>query len=191
MHIRPHRRDDADAIADILAAGWRDAYAGFMPPAVLAPRSDPAFRRAEIAAWLDTDFDAASEAVFVAEAAGTVVGFIYMILGDKGGVGATGHASLLYVAALAQRRGVGRALLGAGAAWLLAMAPGPLALSAFAQNPYRFAYDAMGGREAKRLTAPVGDGAATLESVIYLWDDPRPLVAAQERPGCGCLGANW
>ena len=32
MAIRSHHREDADAIATILADGWGAAYAGFMPP---------------------------------------------------------------------------------------------------------------------------------------------------------------
>lgn len=65
MHIRAHRRDDADRIAEILAAGWT-AYSDFMPVEVLAPRIDPQQRKAEIAGWLDTEVDAANEAIFVA-----------------------------------------------------------------------------------------------------------------------------
>ena len=177
MRIRPHRRADADRIADILAAGWKQAYASFMPPGFLEPRIDPAYRRAEVAEWLDTDFDPAGEALFVAEADRDPVGFIHMVLGDKGEVGATGHVSLLYVDPARQRRGIGRALLAAGVRWLAATAPGPLALSAFAQNPHRFAYNALGGIEAKRLL-PVLD-STPVEAVIYLWSDPAILLAPQ------------
>ena len=176
MRIRPHARTDADRIADILAAGWQQAYAHFMPPTFLAPRIDPAYRRSEIADWLDTDFDPATEALFVAEDDGTITGFIHMELGDKGDVGATGHVSLLYVDPGLQRRGTGRALMSGGASWLLSRAPGPLALSAFADNAHRFAYNALGGLEAKRLK-PVIDGAE-VEAVIYLWPDPAVLMLA-------------
>jgi GNAT superfamily N-acetyltransferase len=171
--IRPHRRDDADRIAEILAAGWRQAYSHFMPRSFLAPRIDPAYRRAEVAEWLDDEFEPDNEAVFVAEEAGAVRGFIHMILGDKGDVGATGHVSLLYVDPAQQRRGTGRALLAAGARWLAATSPGPLALSAFADNTHRFAYDAMGGIDVKHLL-PLIDGMA-VETVIYLWPDPTIL----------------
>ena len=60
-----------------------------------------------------------------------------------------------------------------GARWLISKAPGPMALSAFEQNRYRQAYNAMGGIEAKRLK-PVIDGAE-VETVIYLWPDPAVL----------------
>lgn len=174
MLIRPHRPADADAIAGILAAGWKQAYSHFMPPGFLAPRIDPAWRRAEIAQWLDEEFEPDSEALFVAEDGGTIAGFIHMALGDKGETGAAGHVNLLYVDPTRQRRGIGRALLAEGVRWLIGKAPGPLALSAFADNPHRFAYAALGGREAKRLR-PVIDGVE-VETVIYLWPDPGVLT---------------
>jgi len=108
MLIRPHRRDDADRIAEILAAGWKQAYSHFMPASFLEPRIDPAYRKAEVAEWLDDEFAPNDEAIFVAEEAREVVGFIHMALGDKGGVGAVGHVNLLYVDPAQQRRGVGR-----------------------------------------------------------------------------------
>jgi GNAT superfamily N-acetyltransferase len=174
MLIRPHRRDDADRLAEILAAGWKQAYSHFMPLSFLTPRIDPAYRKAEIAEWLDDEFEPENEAVFVAEDAGAITGFIHMVLGDKGEVGAVGHVSLLYVDPPRQGRGVGRALMAEGARWLIGTTPGPLALSAFAENPHRHAYAAMGGTEAKRLK-PVIDGAE-VETVIYLWPDPAVLT---------------
>ena len=175
MLIRPHRRDDADRIAEILAAGWKQAYSHFMPQGFLMPRIDPAFRKAEIAQWLDEEFEPDVEALFVAEERGTTHGFVHMVLGDKGDVGAAGHVSLLYVDPTRQGQGIGRALMAEGARWLISKAPGPLALSAFAQNSYRSAYNAMGGTEAKRLR-PVIDGAE-VETVIYLWPDPSVLFS--------------
>jgi GNAT superfamily N-acetyltransferase len=174
MFVRAHRRSDADAIAEILAAGWKQAYSHFMPAAFLAPRIDPAYRRREIAQWLDEDFDPAEEALFVADDDGLPIGFIHMAPGDKGDVGAAGHVSLLYVDPARQGRGIGRALMAEGARWLLARAPGPLALSAFEQNACRAAYDRMGGRQAKRMR-PLIEGVE-VETVIYVWDDPQVLT---------------
>jgi GNAT superfamily N-acetyltransferase len=175
MLIRPHRREDADRIAAILAAGWKQAYSHFMPLSFLTPRIDPAYRKAEIAQWLDDEFEPDAEAIFVAERDGEIRGFIHMVLGDKGEVGATGHVSLLYVDPPQQRSGIGRALMAEGACWLTGKAAGPLALSAYADNLHRFAYDALGGVPAKRLR-PIIDGVE-IETVIYLWPDPAVLVS--------------
>lgn len=175
MLIRPHRRDDADRIAEIIAAGWKQSYAHFMPAEFLAPRIDPAWRKDEIAGWLDEDFDPANEAIFVAEEAGHVVGFIHMEHGDKGQLGATGIVNLLYVDEAAQKRGIGRQLMASGARWLLDTRPGPLVLSAFDGNPSRFAYDAMGGLAAKLVTLEIY--SEPIGSVLYLWPDPRVLLS--------------
>jgi GNAT superfamily N-acetyltransferase len=174
MIIRPHRRTDADRIAEILAAGWKQSYAHFMPAPFLLPRIDPAQRKTEIAGWLDEDFDPAAEAIFVAEEDGAILGFIHMELGDKGELGASGIVNLLYVDPPAQRRGLARQLMAAGAGWLLAIAPGPVVLSAFIGNPSRFAYDAMGGAEAKRVISKIYD--EDIESALYFWADPKKLL---------------
>ena len=174
MPVRPHLRSDVDRIAEILAAGWAQAYAAFMPPGFFAPRSNPDYRRSEIAEWLDTDFDPASEALFVAEEEGRVVGFIHMVLGDKADLGAAGFVNLLYVDRHMQRRGVGRALMSAGAAWLIQQRPGPLVLSAYRDNPFRHAYAAMGGHEARQVTHIIE--AREIVSVLYLWTDPLSLL---------------
>lgn len=174
MIIRPHRRADADRIADLLADGWRDAYARFMPAGYLARQSDRVHRRAEIAEWLDDDFDAAAEAIFVAEEQGDVLGFIHMTLGDKGNLGATGVVNLLYVDATRHGRGIGRSLMAAGARWLLDTRPGPLALSAFKLNPHRAFYAALGGAECSEITHMVA--GTQLVSVLYRWADPAALL---------------
>lgn len=175
MIIRPHRRSDADRIAEILAAGWKQSYSHFMPEAFLLPRIDPDRRKQEIAGWLDEDFGKEGpEAIFVAEDETDILGFIHMELGDKGELGATGIVNLLYVDPPAQQRGIGRQLMAAGAQWLLDTAPGPLVLSAFIGNPSRHAYAAMGGSEAKRVVSKIYD--EDIESALYLWADPKVLL---------------
>lgn len=178
MTVRPYLRSDADRIAEILADGWRDTYAAFMPADYLARQSDRARRRGEIAEWLDDEFDPAVEAIFVADEADGLVGFIHMELGDKGELGATGVVNLLYVDRAAQGGGIGRQLMAASAQWLLETASGPLALSAFELNPSRGFYAALGGREAKRVTHTIA--GAELASVLYFWPDPAVLVGGRQ-----------
>ena len=181
MRIRPYRRDDADQIADILAAGWQVAYAGFMPPELLAPRVEPVRRRAEIGAWLD-DVDAALEQVLVAETETprTVIGFVHIVHEDKAGLGAAAHINLLYVTPTQFGRGIGRALMAAAADALAATTSGAIVLSAYALNPYRGFYRHLGGIEAAHRTVDF-DGHA-LEAVYYRWDSPEALKAGALAP---------
>ncbi|WP_137152577.1 GNAT family N-acetyltransferase [Devosia sp. FKR38] len=174
--IRPHIRSDAVAVADILAAGWQAAYAGFMPQALLAPRIDPLRRRAEIAAWLD-DFDTEIEHLLVAESTpGTVAGFVHIVRADKAGLGAAAHINLLYVDPARFGRGIGKALMAAAADWLAARTSGAVVLAAYADNPYRGFYARLGGTVVLQKTIDF-DGHA-LASVYYHWPSPQALRAA-------------
>jgi GNAT superfamily N-acetyltransferase len=165
--IRPWNAADIPAVARILAAGWHQAYAGFMPEAVLAARADPTYRAQELSRWLEQDFDNTKEALLIAETEDGIGGFVTVRLGDKADLGTVGFVPLLYVAPEAQRRGLGARLLLAGLDWIAARASGALAISAFAQNPYRGFYEAIGGIVAKTVTADV-DGHP-FEVIQYYW----------------------
>lgn len=72
--LRPARAEDADRVADIWLAGWRDAHLDHVPAALLAARTPESFRaRAAQRVARDT---------VVAVAAGQVVGFV-MVVGDE------------------------------------------------------------------------------------------------------------
>lgn len=175
MRIRPHVLADSDQIAEILARGWAEANSGFMPADVLAPRVDIGARQAEMRDFLANEFDAMNEAMFVADAGDQLAGFVHAILGDKGGLGASGHIGLIYVRTQYQGQGVGRRLLGAAAGWIAERASGPLAIAAFAENPFRTFYTYLGGEIAARV--PVEVSGHRTGSVIYLWPDAAALAA--------------
>jgi GNAT superfamily N-acetyltransferase len=170
-HLEP---SDADAIALILAEGWRQAYSAFMPERLLAPRIDVERRKAEIAEWLATDFDVATETILVAVEDGVVTGFVNVVVGDKDGLGAAGFVNLIYVLPDRQGHGQGRALMAAAAEWLGKRATGPLALSAYEQNPWRSFYDRLGGQPVRRKTVDL-DGHA-LQTILYVWPNPAVLT---------------
>jgi GNAT superfamily N-acetyltransferase len=174
--IRSWSAADIPDIARILAAGWHQAYGGFMPEIVLARRTDPSHRTREIGAWLTSDFNPETEVLLVAEQAGRVQGFIAVRLGDKEGLGTAGSVPLLYIDLEAQRQGLGRALLRAGIDWLKARSPGAVAISAFADNPYRGFYDAIGGVAAKTVTVRIDDHP--FEVVQYYWPSCEAVLAA-------------
>ena len=174
MHrLRSHTLGDAEAIGRILAAGWQQAYGGFLTPAAMGRRNDPAARHTEIAEFLSDEFDPAIEGLIVAED-DVVDGFVHMVLEDKAEMGAAGHINLLYVDPAAQGRGLGRMLMGAAAGWFAERVSGPIVLSAFARNPYRGFYDRIGGVVAKTRSFEL-EGQA-LESIIYRWDGPEALL---------------
>ncbi|MGV3491652.1 MAG: GNAT family N-acetyltransferase [Devosia sp.] len=175
MIIRPHVRSDADRIAEILADGWRDTYAEFVPPDYIAYQSDRVRRRTEVAEWLDGEFDPTIEAIFVAEDDGKIVGFIHVEHGDKGELGATGIVNLLYIDRSAHGRGIGRVLMAAGVQWLAETKPGPVVLSAFELNPNRGFYERLGGVERQRVVHDIK--GTEVWSVLYLWADPAVLLA--------------
>ena len=171
--VRPFTLADSDRIGEILADGWVRAYGPFMPAAILAPRADRSARRAELHEFLSTEFAPATEALFVAEATGTITGFVHVILGDKAELGAGGYVSLLYVDAEAGGKGVGRSLLAKGADWLSQNTSAPIAIAAFRDNPFHPFYAHLGGKLAKVQDVRIEDFAC--QSLIYLWPDAKTL----------------
>lgn len=178
-NIRPHRLSDAAAIGAILADGWRQAYAGFMPAERLRTHGDRTHRAAEMAEFLADEFDPSNEAIFVAEVDGGLVGFIHLVLEDKADLGAQGSINLLYVDEAVQGQGVGRDLIVAGAAWFAERVTGPIAVSAFAENPFGGFYAHIGGAEVLRRQHEIA--GSTLESVIYLWPNATALAEGAAR----------
>lgn len=172
--IRPHTLDDADAIADILADGWRAAYSDFMPADILAPRADRAARRVEIREFLAAEFDPQTERLLVFEDE-SVDGFVHIVLEGKADLGASAHINLLYVTPTKFGRGIGRRLMVAAAEWLEGRIAGPVVLSAYALNPYAAFYAHIGGMAVK--TAQVQFGGQDLGVVYYQWASAASLRA--------------
>lgn len=103
-HVRPAVDADADRVGEITVAGWRHAYAGFLPAerlAALDPDAVAAARREVIAAP-----DPA--AVLVAEDDRGIQGCV--VVGEARDDPGTGSLSALYVDPPAIGTGAGRAL---------------------------------------------------------------------------------
>lgn len=173
MAIRSHRREDADAIATILADGWGAAYGSFMPSKILRHRTDHSARRAEIAAFLDEDFSPASECILISES-GTLEGFCHIVCEDKASLAAAAHINLLYVDPSLFGRGIGRALMEAAGEWLHQHVEGAIVLSAYAKSPFHSFYAHIGGEIAKRATATL-DGHE-LDVIYYRWPNAAALM---------------
>jgi len=94
---------DAEAIARLHVAGWREAYAGIVPSTIL-DNVDVADR---IARW--QDYLAGDGVTFLAEEEGAAPGFIRAgALSEPMVAGADGHIFALYVLRRHHRRGIGR-----------------------------------------------------------------------------------
>ena len=105
MRVRPARREDAAAIADVHARTWQAAYEPVFGAERLAGIGDR--RRAQWEEWLaDPPPD---WRVFVAEAAGRVVGFAWV--GDSREEPGKGEVFAIYVLPEAWGSGAGAALM--------------------------------------------------------------------------------
>jgi len=182
ISIRKARPSDASAIAAVHVATWRSTYAGVLPDAYLADMSVP-----RIAAGYQHGLYERrdGEAVFVAVARpesgqgpSRIVGFASGGRSRRGGV-AEGEISTLYVLDDWQEHGLGRRLMRATAAHLLAIGCGSVMLWVLSQNPSRWFYQRLGGKAVAVGTIRVG--GRLVEQTGMLWDPIDRLLAATAR----------
>jgi hypothetical protein len=172
VRVRRAVVDDADAIERVRTDTWRDAYRGLMPDSLLDGLDYDATRRRALMSALP-----AHQFVLVAEVDGTVVGFCL------GGRSRTpddlhrGEVYAIYVLPKHQGRGIGRALLQAGAKELVARGFGSMIIWVLRENaPSRRFYERMGGRYVRDEQREL-EGVSITETG-YGWDDIAPLGAA-------------
>jgi ribosomal protein S18 acetylase RimI-like enzyme len=181
---------DADSIAAIHAEGWRQNYAGFLPPGAIAAR-DEHWRRQSWRRKLAREKRGCY--AFVVEAGDRVVGFAAggpvrphegPIEGTIDGPTERKAAEIysLYLAPDWQRRGWGRRLVAALAARLAADGAERLLLWCFEDNPNRSFFARLGGEIVASGQVLMAD--CQPRETAYGWHDIRALIAA-----CG-TGAN-
>jgi len=152
IHCRIPAVADAEVIARLHVASWREAYDGIVPSSIL----DTVDMEDRIARW--RGYLAGDGVTFLAEAGGEAVGFIRAgKLLEPLVDGADGHIFALYILRSHHRRGIGRRLLGLAAGdWLrrggLALSVGVLTENAPALAFYR------------------GVGASFAKADTYRWD---------------------
>lgn len=105
MSVRPAVPDDADAVAAVQAAAWRQTFAGTLPPAVL----DQLRGEAAVARWRAAAAEPPSERhrLLVATADGDVVGFAAVGPSGDGDSDSATDAELLAIGVLPDRAGAG------------------------------------------------------------------------------------
>ncbi|MGU3329002.1 N-acetyltransferase family protein [Methylobacterium mesophilicum] len=168
--VRPAVLDDAQAIAAIHVAAWRETYAGLLPAGMIAAQTVE--RR--FAMWTRILGDPASgTAVEVAEEGAGLVGF-----GSCGAQrsaelaadGFGGEVGAVYVLRSAQRRGTGTALMAALAARLNQAGHRAASLWVLSENlSARRFYERLGGVAVGARKEHREDGS--LVEVAYGWRD--------------------
>lgn len=164
--IRPARPADAEAIGRVYVETWRSTYAGILPDRVLVGLSGG--RQALI--W-SRAIARRGRAEFVAVAEDPVEGVIAFASSGPAAEGPRGWGEVftLYVLPDHQGQGVGRALLAALFGDFVAHGIGSALIWVLAANPFRFFYEAMGGRRvAEREESLWG---TRVKEVAYGWFD--------------------
>lgn len=171
--IRPARPADAPAIAELDVETWRDTYPGMLPRRFLVGLSRS---RREIA-WREAILIEPGEILVAVDDGGAVLGF-GSCGSNRGDRGYEGEIFTLYVGPDWQNRGIGRRLLCALFARLVATGRNSAIIWVLASNPSRFFYARLGGREVSRKHFLVG--GALVEAAGYGWRDlPRYLASAE------------
>jgi ribosomal protein S18 acetylase RimI-like enzyme len=174
--IRPARPGDARGIARLDVETWRSTYAGLLSPTYLVGLSP---RRREIG-WHYVIQREPRDVRVATAADGTLLGF--------GSCGPSrddrrfaGEVFTLYVAPDWQNRGIGRALLLALFRRLVAVERPSALIWVLRDNPGRFFYERLGGRQVGRKFFSVAGTA--VEAVAYGWPDLRGALAAAAGDG--------
>ena len=169
--IRPARPGDARSIARLDVETWRATYAGMLTTSYLVGLSEP---RRE-AGWRSVILREPRDVRVAVLDNGIVLGF-GSCGPNRGDRFFAGEVFTLYVAPDWQNLGIGRRLLIALFRRLVAVDRLSAIVWVLRDNPSRFFYERLGGRQASHKALPVG--GSTIEAVAYGWRDlPRFLAA--------------
>lgn len=169
--IRRARPGDAAGIGMVHVVSWRSAYAGVLPDRVLTGLSP--IRQASF-------YDRAiriGAGVHVAAASGTdapdgpaIVGFASArpARPDWNHAWAQGEIETLYVLDDWRDRGLGRQLMRASAQYLAGLHCASAFLWVLADNPARWFYERLGGKQVAESTVRVGGEAVPQRA--FVWD---------------------
>lgn len=175
--IRIARPGDAKRIARLDVETWRAAYAGILATPFLVGLSAP---RRELG-W-STVIEREPRDVRVAvDNDGEILGF-GSCGRSRAGAEFAGEVFTLYIAPDWQNQGIGRRLLLALFGRLVALGCGSAIIWVLRDNPGRFFYQRLGGREVRRKHFVVG--GKRIEAAGYAWRDlPRFLETTASADG--------
>ena len=172
--IRAARPGDARRIARLDVETWRAAYAGILATPFLVGLST---QRREVG-WATVIEREPRDVQVAVTGDGEILGF-----GScgrcRGGAEFAGEVFTLYVAPDWQNQGIGRLLLIALFERLVTLGCASAIIWVLRDNPGRFFYHRLGGREVRRKIFPVG--GKRIEAAGYAWSDlPRFLETAAQ-----------
>lgn len=171
--VRLAQRWDAEDVARVHVAAWRDTYAGVLPTAYLVNLDQGAHARRWRALLAHPD---PQRPTFVAETPDRQI-LGYGSCGPARGrtARADGEIYALYVDPAVQEAGVGKGLVAAMAQALHDAGIGPVCVWVLRDNPNRWFYHWMGGEPvAEAITPFAGESVA---QVAYRWNDAHELAA--------------
>lgn len=174
LALRTPSLAEAEAMARLHIACWREAYAGIVPDEALAA-ADLDERTAR---WRKSLTDPESFALGAYDD-GAPVGFVVARPNaDPAIAGADGQIAALYVLKSHYRLKLGSRLMAAAARWWLARGGQSLGLGVLADNARAMAfYQRLGGRAEKRGTY-LWDGRHPLADAIFIFENLTELAAA-------------
>ena len=175
--IRAARPGDARRIARLDVETWRATYAGILTTGFLVGLSAP---RREVG-WATVIEREPRDVRVAVDNDGDIIGF-----GSCGrcraGAEFAGEVFTLYVAPDWQNQGIGRRLLIALFDRLVAQGCGSAIIWVLRENPGRFFYQRLGGREVRQKIFAVG--GKRIAASGYAWHDlPRYLETAARADG--------
>jgi ribosomal protein S18 acetylase RimI-like enzyme len=169
--ILPAGPADAEALARVHVASWRETYRGLLPDAFLARMSEPGYARRF---RRELTYPRPNDVVLAAMNPYGVFGYV---AGGPSRAGVEGEAEIntLYLLRAAQGRGVGRRLLIGAVRALAAQGAQSLVISVLRDNARgRGFYEKLGG-EADPPRQEPGPGGMVWE-VAYRWRDLGKLA---------------
>jgi ribosomal protein S18 acetylase RimI-like enzyme len=171
--IRAARPGDARSIARLDVETWRATYAGILAAPYLVGLS--AERRQQ--GWANVIAREPRDVRVAVDADGNILGF-GSCGSSRGEPGFAGEVFTLYVAPDWQNRGIGRRLLLALFARLVAQGHRSAIIWVLRQNPGRFFYHRLGGSQARQKMLPFA--GTRVDAAGYGWRDLPGFLATVE-----------
>ena len=158
--------EEAEAFAALHVQCWREAYATYLPPQLMASFST----EKRLPMWQSALLNP-QRFVLGAYAGAMPVGFVIVGPTDEKFIAAQdGHLWALYIAASQHRRGIGSQLIHAATQHWLAQGGKTMTIGVLAENrPARAFYENLGAKLLKYCT--YNWGGFDLPDCLYIWDD--------------------